>query len=470
MANCFPQVFSVTRKPHELIIPARSTPREMKNLSDIDDQESLRFHVPALYFYENNPEPSMKGKDPVKVIKEAVSRALVFYYPLAGRLREGPDRKLTVDCNAEGVLFIEAEANFKLEQLGNAIQPPCPYLDELLYNVPGSDGILGCPLLLIQVRIYLSKVTRLTCGGFIVGLRFNHTIWDGFGLMQFLKTIEEMARGEHSPSVFPVWQRELLNARSPPQITCIHHEYEVTNNNQVPEVFTTTNPNNMIHKSFYFGPKDIKSLRQQLPLYLRNCSTFELLAAFIWRCRTIALKLDPEETVRFSCPVNVRGKSYNMYLPTGYYGNAMAFPAVCSKAEVLCRNPLEYAVKLVKKAKAKVNEEYIRSVADLMVIKGRLAKFPTKANFIISDLTKVGLREVDLGWGKPVHGGVASAISFISFFLRYIKEDGESGTLIPILLPPSNMERFEEEMKRMNQESTMKDLCNNKKTQIFCKL
>ncbi|KAJ4719205.1 Benzyl alcohol O-benzoyltransferase [Melia azedarach] len=366
MTHSFSRAFTVSRQPHELIIPTRSTPREMKDLSDIDDQETLRMHVPTIFFYKNNPEPSMKGKDPVKVIIEAVSRALVFYYPLAGRLREGPDRKLTVDCNGEGVLFIEAEANFKLEQLGDAIQPPCPYLDELLYNVPGSDGILGCPLLLIQV-------TRLTCGGFVVGLRFNHTIWDGFGLKQFLKTIEEMARGEHSPSLFPVWQRELLNARNPPQITCIHHEYEETSDNPVPDVFITTNPNDMIHKSFYFGSKDIKALRQQLPLYLRNCSTFELLAAFTWRCRTIALKLDPEETVRFSGVVNIRGKNYNMYLPTGYYGNALAFPAVCSKAEVLCRSPLEYAVELVKKAKADMNEEYIRSVADLMVIKGRLA-------------------------------------------------------------------------------------------------
>ncbi|KAJ4724411.1 Benzyl alcohol O-benzoyltransferase [Melia azedarach] len=121
----------------------------MKNLSDIDDQESFRFQVPVLFFYKNNPSPLMKRKDLVKVIKEAIT----------GRLKEGPNRKLTVDCNGEGVLFIEAEANFKLEQLGSAIQPTFPYLDELLYNVPGSDGILGCPLLLIQVRIYLLGTT-----------------------------------------------------------------------------------------------------------------------------------------------------------------------------------------------------------------------------------------------------------------------------------------------------------------------
>ena len=69
----------------------------------------------------------------------------------AGRLVEGPNKKLMVDCNGEGVLFIEAEADITLEELGDTIRPPCPYWEELLYDVPGSRGIVGCPLILIQV-------------------------------------------------------------------------------------------------------------------------------------------------------------------------------------------------------------------------------------------------------------------------------------------------------------------------------
>lgn len=143
---------SVTRKSPELIAPARLTPRESKQLSDIDDQEGLRFHIPVMCFYKYNP--SMKNKDPVMVIRQALSETLVFYYPLAGRLREGPDRKLTVDCTGEGVLFVEADADFTLEELGDGILPPCPYLNEFLRNVPNSDGMVGCPLILIQVSIY----------------------------------------------------------------------------------------------------------------------------------------------------------------------------------------------------------------------------------------------------------------------------------------------------------------------------
>lgn len=142
----------------ELIVPEKPTPHELRSLSDIDDQEGLRFQVPFIWSYKNNKSPSMDGKDPVKVLREALGKALVYYYPLAGRLVEGYNRMLFVDCNGEGVSFIEADADISLEKLGNSIQPPCPFLNEVLRDVPGSDGILSGPLLLIQVSslfIYL---------------------------------------------------------------------------------------------------------------------------------------------------------------------------------------------------------------------------------------------------------------------------------------------------------------------------
>ncbi|KAA8527999.1 hypothetical protein F0562_035132 [Nyssa sinensis] len=286
-------VFSVRRREPELVVPAKPTPLEIKQLSDIDDQEGFRFQVPVIMFYKS--DPSMKGKDPVKVIREALAETLVFYYPFAGRLVEGPNRKLMVDCTGEGVLFIEADANVRIEQLGHdIIQPPCPYLKDLLYDVPGSEGILGCPLLLIQV-------TRFICGGFVFAIRFNHTMSDGPGFVQFLNTVGEFARGStDAPSLSPVWQRELLNARHPPHITCTHHEYEElldTKSTTIDMDEDDNNNNNMVQRSFFFGPKEIRAIRKHLPQHLRtSSSTFEVLTACLWRCRTIALQLDQSST------------------------------------------------------------------------------------------------------------------------------------------------------------------------------
>ena len=142
-------VFTVKRREPELITPSKPTPHETKLLSDIDDQDSLRMQVPGIQFY--NYDPNMEEKDPVDVIRKALAKTLVFYYPFAGRLREGPSKKLMVDCNDEGILFIEADADVTLKQFGDALQPPFPCLDELLFDVPGSSDVINTPLLLIQV-------------------------------------------------------------------------------------------------------------------------------------------------------------------------------------------------------------------------------------------------------------------------------------------------------------------------------
>ena len=146
-------VFKVQRCKPELVAPAKPTPYEFKQLSDIDDQKGLRFLISTIHFYKHDSSILQEIRDPVKVIREALAQTLVFYYPFAGRLRKGPGRKLVVECTGEGVVFIEANADITLEQFGDVLHPPFPCLEELLFDIPSSGGILHCPLLLIQVHI-----------------------------------------------------------------------------------------------------------------------------------------------------------------------------------------------------------------------------------------------------------------------------------------------------------------------------
>ncbi|KAG6571217.1 Benzyl alcohol O-benzoyltransferase, partial [Cucurbita argyrosperma subsp. sororia] len=124
----------------------------------------------------------------------------------------------------------------------------------------------------------------------------------------------------------------------------------------------------MAHRFIFFSPLQITALRQTLPIHLRHCSSFELIAAYVWCLRTIALQLSPKEEVRFLCIMNLRSKINSLSL--GYYGNAFVFPTQLTTATMLCRNPLGYAVELIRKAKAKMTKEYIRSVVDFIVIRG----------------------------------------------------------------------------------------------------
>ncbi|KAK4263283.1 hypothetical protein QN277_028719 [Acacia crassicarpa] len=431
--------FTVRRSQPELVAPAKPTPREVKQLSDIDDNDAQRFQLPLVHFYPH--KPSMTGKDPAQVIKRALAQTLVFYYPFAGRLREGLGRKLMVDCNAEGVIFIEADADVSLHQFGEPLQPPFPFFEELLYSVPGSEGIINCPLLLIQV-------TRLKCGGFIFAARINHTMSDGFGIVQFLKALAEIAQSACEPSIPPVWCRELLNARDPPRISFTHNdEYD-----EVPDDETRSHV--MVHHSFFFGPNELMAIHKMFPHHHHGPqnSTFEVLTAFIWRCRTIALQLEPDREVRLMCSNNVRGKSNSPLVPPGYYGNAFVFPAVVTTAGKLSRNSLGYALELVKKSKAMATVEYIRSVADLMVIRGRPNLVSTRS-WVVSDVRRAGFRDIDFGWGKARYAGPAMAGSgdFLgtSFFIPQENAEGEEGIVVPICLPLKSMMLFIKQLENM---------------------
>lgn len=270
---------------------------------------------------------------------------------------------------------------------------------------------------------------------------------DGVGLMQFMFDLSEIARGASAPSIPPVWQRQLLNARDPPHVTCTHHEYD-DGNEMIPPIV-----DKLVQRSIFLGATEILALHQLVPPHLIKCSTSEVLTAFLWRCYTRALQPNPEEEVHLLYNVNARNK-FTPPLPRGYYGNAFAFPAASTTAEKLCENQIGHTLEFVKRLKRDVTEEYMRSVADLMVLKGRKPNSISVRSFHVSDLSRAPFGDVDLGWGKPKYGGPAKGgmgdrpVATCSYqSSKNIK--GENGIMVLVCLPESVMENFGMELDSM---------------------
>jgi omega-hydroxypalmitate O-feruloyl transferase len=61
---------------------------------------------------------------------------------------------LIIDCTEEGVVFVEAEANCMMEDLGDMTKPKnIEILRKLVYDIPNAKNLLEIPPLLIQVPV-----------------------------------------------------------------------------------------------------------------------------------------------------------------------------------------------------------------------------------------------------------------------------------------------------------------------------
>lgn len=136
-----------------LIKPCNPTPVHSLYLSNLDDQKFLRFSIKYVYLFKKSVN--------LETLKDSLSRVLVDYYPLAGRLKVSSenDQKLEVECNGEGALFAEAFMDITADEFSQAFHNPNRSWRKLLYKVDATT-FLDIPPLVIQVRFYLKKFSN----------------------------------------------------------------------------------------------------------------------------------------------------------------------------------------------------------------------------------------------------------------------------------------------------------------------
>lgn len=135
-------------KESTLVAPAAETPSLSLRSSNLD-LVMASTHMASVYFYRNNGKVDFFD---APALRTALSLVLVHFYPLAGRLRMGEDGRLEIDCNAKGVLFVAAESDAKLDDLGDFA--PSTELRRLVPTVDYSQGVSEYPLSVVQVPFF----------------------------------------------------------------------------------------------------------------------------------------------------------------------------------------------------------------------------------------------------------------------------------------------------------------------------
>ncbi|CAL9200952.1 unnamed protein product, partial [Musa hybrid cultivar] len=426
--NLSAKMFQLSVKQGEasLVPPAKETERVLYFLSNLD--QNIAVIVRTVYCFKSPDQGNEKAGD---VIREALSKVLVHYYPLAGRLTVSSERKLIVDCTGEGAVFVEAIADCEMEQIGDIAKPDPSMLGKLVYDVPGAKNMLEIPPLVAQV-------TKFKCGGFILGLAMNHCMFDGLGAMEFVNSWCETARGLPL-SVPPFMDRTVLEARDPPLLEFPHHEFR-----EIPDSPLTISlyQEEMLYKSFYFDPHRIEHLKSRATGdgVLHSCTTFEALSALVWRARTAALRVEHDQQTKLLFAVDGRSR-FDPPLPKGYFGNGIVLTSALCDAGELLEKPFSFAVGLVQKAVRMITDGYMRSAIDYFEV--TRVRPPLTSTLLITTWSRLAFHATDFGWGKPLQSGpVALPEKEVILFLSHGKERRSTNVLLG--LPDSAMVAFQE--------------------------
>ncbi|KAM7263915.1 hypothetical protein ACFE04_001598 [Oxalis oulophora] len=421
---------SVTRFEPVIVKADTKTPNGFYFLSNLDHHEAVIMQT--VYLYKLHESEKKCSESAPHVIRNALAKVLVHYYPLSGRLKNGPDGKLGVDCVDKGVLFVEALADCNIALLGDVTIPDYTVLGKLVYVFPGAENITDVPLMTAQV-------TRFKGGDFVLGLTLNHAMADGIAAMEFINSWGETARGLPLTSP-PFLDRTLIKSRQPPQRD---HPIEFTNIIDISNMERLYQEEKLLIKSFQFDAEKLAKLKKiaiEDGSVVKTCTSFTVLAAFLWRARSRALKMNSNQEVRLLITVDIRARLKDQQLPKGYFGNATIVAECHCLAGELIEKPFPYVVKMVQSSVQGVDSESVQSYIDYFE-KDRPIPCLT-ATLLITSWTRIPFNTANFGWGDATQFGTCMLPREIALFSPYGGE--KKGVSVVLGLPVSAMNSLQE--------------------------
>ncbi|KAM7511667.1 hypothetical protein LguiB_010542 [Lonicera macranthoides] len=388
-------------KETTMIKPAKETPNKKLWNSNLDILVG-RIHILTVYFYKSNGSNNFFE---ARVLKQALSNVLVSFFPMAGRLGFDGDGRVDINCNGEGVLFVEAESDSVVDEFGDFT--PSPEMKSLTPEVDYSGEIDSYPLVVIQV-------TYFKCGGVSLGVGVHHTLSDGVSSLHFINTWSDTARSL-SIAVPPFIDRTLLRARTPPTPTFDHVEYHPPPSmNTAPAQSSPKAVSTAILKLTLNQLNNLKSTAKNDGT-TKDYSTYEVLAAHLWRCACKARGLAKDQMSKLYIATDGRARLCPP-LPFGYLGNVVFTATPMAVSGDLVAEPIIDSSRRIHSALTQMDNGYLRSALDYLELLPDLKAlvrgphYFASPNLNINSWSRLPVYDADFGWGRPIFMGPASIL------------------------------------------------------------
>lgn len=397
-----------------IIHPKTMQPPKIMKLSNLDRQCPTLMYL--VFFYKpchDHIYSNISDNDFVfSSLKDSLEDTLSLWYPATGRLSRNPnDGKLDLWCNNGGAIMVEAMTNAQISDLGN-LSHYNEFFENLVYKPVFNGNIEEMPLLVAQV-------TKFGCGGYSIGVGISHALFDGHATFNFLCAWASKAHSKQGKLGLIEWhkpmhKREKLllinstNYQIGPKngalinnVAAIQHLYQLITQQasnssagflKSTQVFVPdlTHNQDCVLKTFHVSSLMIDSLKRKiygLSNVSSSCSSFEIVAAHLWKARTKALGLRRDKMVCLQFSVDTRTRLVPQ-LSQGFTGNAYVLASVALSVAELEAATYETLITKIKAAKNSVDNDYVSTYLEALEGSTGAALPPLRELTMVSDWTR----------------------------------------------------------------------------------
>ncbi|KAM7505192.1 hypothetical protein LguiB_004096 [Lonicera macranthoides] len=361
-------------------------------------------YVPFVTFYaaiKDTPPPILSIEEPSPAeqqLKRSLAETLTRFYPFAGRAN---NHDYTIDCNDKGVLFSTARVRcqlrdvlkeMKIEEFHKFVVPYPPTCQE--YSLPED----GPTLIGVQLNVF-------DCGGLALSMFISHLICDVVTLTSFMKCWSGITRESANQVVYPIF------SAAEPFLQGEEALLPADDTSYVIERSLLRSEGYAVIRRFVFDGHTIKSLQDKARSeHVPNPTRVEAVSMFIWKhCMAASVVASgTHQPSVLSFLVDLRRR---MVPPLSEYllGNIVWKIMTCSQTQD--EIDVDGLVTLFRAAMEENREVTVPKIQNnggqvaVLNYFEELKEMCRDTNLIlynISSWCRIGLNEVDFGWGKRV--------------------------------------------------------------------
>ncbi|KAJ4715322.1 vinorine synthase-like [Melia azedarach] len=419
----------------EYIKPSSRTPSNLRTHKlCLFDQYVNHSYASCVHYYSMNPDINLSNSsdfdhivsERLQLLKQSLSETLTHFYTLAGNLKDD----YSVDCDDEGIYFVEARAESSLNEFLNQ-----PNLIPLISKFVPKDGNEGNGLI-AGARVGKIQVTTFACGGLAICASIAHIVADGATICFFLKCWASIASKNMEEAIFPNYNSSFLFPpvdEDPKDAAWRSLKYPF---------FKTGRP---ATRRFVFDAQSIANLKALATSSgVQNPSRSEAVSAFIFKRIMVAFKTKSgfHKPHLLSHVVNLRRKMKPSIIEYSLGNTLWHANALCTEDEV----ELDGLVYGMREEIAKYNGDFVKSLqGDEGFVNFRKAikddgEVCCKAadRVMFTSWCNFGFYDVDFGWGKPIWmssvGWDELATTFYNFVIlndTRLRDGVEAWVLLP---------------------------------------